>query len=138
MERIRQQISYRLFSAGLFLDRANWLSQNEASRNQPGVGDIEDFDGKSFRFSVHGAADLKMDGRVEDLEINISGAGEADTRKLKAKNVEVRISGAGEAKVFADESLRGRISGVGSLTYWGDPEEKDTSVSGIGSIKHKK
>jgi phosphate-selective porin OprO/OprP len=46
-----------LFSAGLFLDRANWLSQNDASRNQPGVGDIEDFDGgtiRAFRFGLNG------------------------------------------------------------------------------------
>ena len=46
-----------LFSAGLFLDRANWLSQNDASRSQPGVGDIEEFDGgtiRAFRFGLNG------------------------------------------------------------------------------------
>ena len=46
-----------LFSAGLFLDRANWLSQNDASRNQPGVGDLEEFDGgtiRAFRFGLNG------------------------------------------------------------------------------------
>ena len=46
-----------LFSAGLFLDRANWISQNDASRNQPGVGEIEDFDGgtiRAFRFGLNG------------------------------------------------------------------------------------
>jgi phosphate-selective porin OprO/OprP len=50
-----------LFSAGLFLDRANWLSQNDASRNQPGVGDIEDFDGgtiRAFRFGLNGQINL--------------------------------------------------------------------------------
>jgi phosphate-selective porin OprO/OprP len=44
-----------LFSAGLFLDRANWLSQNDASRNQ--VGDLEDYDGgtiRAFRFGLNG------------------------------------------------------------------------------------
>jgi phosphate-selective porin OprO/OprP len=46
-----------LFSAGVFLDRANWLSQNDASRNQPGVGDIQDYDGgtiRAFRFGLNG------------------------------------------------------------------------------------
>ena len=50
-----------LFSAGLFLDRANWLSQNDASRNQPGVGDIEDYDGgtiRAFRFGLNGQINL--------------------------------------------------------------------------------
>lgn len=44
-------------SIGLFLDRAVWLSQNEASRNQPGVGDLEDYDGgtiRAFRFGLNG------------------------------------------------------------------------------------
>jgi phosphate-selective porin OprO/OprP len=51
-----------LFSAGLFLDRANWLSQNDASRNQPGVGDIEEYDGgsiRAFRFGLNGQLNLK-------------------------------------------------------------------------------
>ena len=46
-----------LFSAGLYLDRANWLSQNDASRNQPGVGDLEEYDGgtiRAFRFGLNG------------------------------------------------------------------------------------
>jgi len=49
-----------LFSAGLFLDRANWLSQNEASRNQ--VGDLEDYDGgtiRALRFGLNGQINFK-------------------------------------------------------------------------------
>jgi phosphate-selective porin OprO/OprP len=44
-----------LFSAGLFLDRANWMSQNAASRDQ--VGDLNDYDGgtiRAFRFGLNG------------------------------------------------------------------------------------
>jgi len=44
-----------LFSAGIFLDRANWMSQNDASRNQ--VGDLGDYDGgtiRAFRFGLNG------------------------------------------------------------------------------------
>jgi phosphate-selective porin OprO/OprP len=51
-----------LFSAGLFLDRANWFSQNDASRNQPGVGDIEEYDGgtiRAFRFGLNGQLNFK-------------------------------------------------------------------------------
>ena len=51
-----------VFSSGLFLDRAKWLSQNVASKNQPGVGDLTEFDGgsiRAFRFGFNG--DLKFD-----------------------------------------------------------------------------
>ena len=103
-----------------------------------GAGDveIEDFQGKSFDFVCNGAGDLTMDGQVDELKIRISGAGDVDTRHLEAKRVDVSISGAGNAEVRASRFLKGRISGVGNLEYYGDPDEKDTRVSGIGHI-HK-
>ena len=98
---------------------------------------IHDFRGDRFRFQLSGAGNLKMDGQVDDLEIQLSGAGDVDTRRLKARRVEVSISGAGNAEVFASESLKGNVSGVGDLVYHGDPEIQETSVSGIGSIERK-
>lgn len=98
---------------------------------------IHDFRGDRFRFRLSGAGSLEMDGEVDDLEINLSGAGEVDTRRLKARRVDVRISGAGNAEVYASEGMKGRVSGLGSLTYHGDPENKETSISGLGSIEAK-
>ncbi len=98
---------------------------------------IADFDGESFDFELSGAAELDMNGSVEDLDIQVSGAGEIDTRDLKAKNVKVRISGAGNANISASESLDAQVSGVGHISYWGDPEKKRTSVSGLGKISAK-
>ena len=99
--------------------------------------EIRGFHGDSFSFDVSGAAELEMDGTVDKLDINVSGAGEIDTRELKAKAVEISVSGAGEAKVYASESFEGRVSGVGSIDYWGDPEHQRTKVSGIGDISKK-
>lgn len=95
---------------------------------------IENFDGDRFEFYVSGAAELEIDGEVDELDIQISGAGELDARDLKAKHVKVRISGAGDGELFASESIDARISGAGSLDYWGNPEHKKTKVSGVGSI----
>jgi hypothetical protein len=99
--------------------------------------EIEGYRGDSFTFDVSGAAELEMDGEVDDLDISISGAGEIDTRDLKAKSVKITVSGAGEAKVYASESFEGRVSGVGSIDYWGDPEHQKTKVSGLGDINRK-
>ena len=107
--------------------------------NIHGAGDveIEDFDGEDFEYGLSGAGNLTMDGQVDNLKIRISGAGNADTEGLRAKDVNISVSGAGNAKVYASESIRARVSGVGKVTYYGDPEERDTRVSGIGSIKRK-
>ena len=86
---------------------------------------------------MHGAGDLTMEGEVEDLKINLSGAGKVDTRQLEAQNVDVSISGVGNADVYASDSLRARVSGVGNLDYYGDPEKKKTRVSGLGRINQK-
>jgi hypothetical protein len=99
--------------------------------------EIADYRGDAFEFNVSGAAELEMDGQVDNLEINVSGAGEIDTRELKAKSVEISVSGAGEAKVYASESFEGRVSGVGSIDYWGNPKHQKTKVSGIGDINSK-
>jgi hypothetical protein len=99
--------------------------------------EITGYHGTSFEFGVSGAAELEMDGQVDNLEINVSGAGEIDTRELKAKSVEISVSGAGEAKVYASESFEGRVSGVGSIDYWGDPKHHKSKVSGMGDINSK-
>ena len=99
--------------------------------------EITRFKGDSFEFNVSGAAELEMDGEVDRLEIQVSGAGDIDTRDLLAKSVEISVSGAGEAKVYASESFNGKVSGVGSISYWGDPEHEKTRVSGMGDIDKK-
>ena len=107
--------------------------------NIHGAGDVEisDFKGDSFAYHLSGAGDLTMNGQVDNLKIRISGAGEADTRELKANNVDIAVSGAGNAEVYAAKSIKARVSGVGKVVYYGDPEEKNTDVSGIGSIKKR-
>jgi riboflavin kinase/FMN adenylyltransferase len=49
----------------------------------------------------------------------------------------VRVSGAGDADVHAEKSIEARVSGVGDITYYGDPQERDTKVSSVGSINHR-
>ncbi|MGD9547378.1 MAG: head GIN domain-containing protein [Candidatus Krumholzibacteriia bacterium] len=101
-----------------------------------GAGDVEvaDFHGDSFVFDCRGAGNLDIAGEVDRLAIDIRGAGDVNARDLKAVSVDVSIAGAGDAEVHASRSLKGRITGVGNLDYWGDPDDKDTRVSGIGGI----
>ncbi len=104
-----------------------------------GAGDvtIQGLDGDSFVFSLSGAGDVELAGQVENLKVRLSGAGDIEARDLKADRVDVQLSGAGNATVFANKSIEGRVSGVGNLTYYGDPEDRDTHVSGLGHITRK-
>jgi hypothetical protein len=99
--------------------------------------EIEDIAGDSFEFDLSGAGSLAIDGEVDELEIQLSGAGSVDARDLRARQAEVRLSGAGNATIQVTDRLRARISGVGNLTYYGDPDDRDVHVSGLGSIRRR-
>lgn len=104
-----------------------------------GAGDIviDGFSGKSFDLELRGAGDVTIDGKCDELEITLMGVGDIEARKLDAKHVDVTVTGVGDAEVTAVESIEARVSGVGDIKYWGNPESENTKVSGIGDIKRK-
>lgn len=95
---------------------------------------IRGFDGGAFDYELGGAGDLVLEGRVEELSVDLHGAGSVDARDLVAGSVEVDLSGAGSVEVHATHQFRGDLSGVGSIEVFGDPRRIRERVSGIGSI----
>lgn len=101
-----------------------------------GAGDVEitGARGPSLALRINGAGDMAVSGAVDALELTVSGAGDVKAGDLDAQDVEVRVSGAGDATVRAARSLEATVSGVGDITYLGDPAQKRTRVSGVGNI----
>jgi hypothetical protein len=82
-----------------------------------------------------GASSIKMDSLDTDkIDIVNSGVGSINAEKLKALNVKANVSGVGSITCYASEKIEGRVSGVGSLKYAGNPKHKDTKRTGVGSI----
>ncbi len=104
-----------------------------------GAADVEirDFDGERFAYALHGAGDLTIEGSVGALEVRLNGAGDVDARDLRAEDADVRLAGAGAVRVHATERFRGTVSGVGTITYYGDPQRVSERVTGIGSIRSR-
>jgi len=98
---------------------------------------VSKYRGDSLSFELAGAGTLEIDGEVGDFSVNVSGAGEVDARDLIAENVDINMSGAASADIFVTGRLDADVSGVGSVEYWGNPEKRNTQVSGIGSIKRR-
>lgn len=94
-------------------------------------------DAESFNLDFSGAGSVYLEGDCSELFVNMSGAGSLNAKKLVSNNVRIIISGASSAKVYASESLFAEVSGVGSIDYYGDPEDVDSDVSGVGSINRK-
>ncbi len=83
---------------------------------------------------LSGAGDLSADGSVKDLSLRISGFGSFDGADLFVQNADVSISGAGDAMLRVEQALDVRISGAGSVRYYGQPESVSKQISGAGNV----
>jgi hypothetical protein len=93
-------------------------------------------DATDVKVVVSGAGNVDLgSGRVEQLNVAVTGAGDVAAGKLRSDAGKVVISGAGTATVWPEKTLDVRISGVGSVRYYGDPQIIGQHVAGVGSVK---
>lgn len=101
-----------------------------------GAADIFlDLDVDELTTNVAGAANIQYKGRAGHHQADLSGASNMRAEALDTRKSRVSLSGAGSAHVFATEHLHARLSGVGSIRYYGDPAEVITERSGLGRIR---
>ena len=98
---------------------------------------IQDAQSDDLKIESMGAASIKAAGKVKSATISSSGAGDIDANRLQAEKARVTVNGAASVSVYATEQLDVSVSGVGSVTYGGDPKTVNKSVSGIGSVNRK-
>ncbi len=98
---------------------------------------ITNYSGESLDINGSGASGIKLNGKTNSLNIDISGAVGIDAKDLIAQYVSVDLSGAAGVDVYAGQELKAEISGVGSINYYGNPQIVKKEVSGLGAI-HKK
>lgn len=104
-----------------------------------GAGDIRISNVKNDKLVVSskGAARIEASGQTKYASISSTGAGKIEANKLHAESAKVTVTGAGHVDVYATRQLDATVSGVGSVTYDGDPAVVNKSVSGIGTINKK-
>ena len=81
-----------------------------------------------------GVGSISISGISDDVVIVNSGVGSINAENLKALNVKANVSGVGSITCYASERIEGKVSGVGSLKYAGNPKTKNNKRSGVGSI----
>ena len=94
-------------------------------------------DNSEFVADLSGAGSIYLTGVTDRFRADLSGAGSITAKELKAKDVRISVSGAASADVYATEYLEASVSGVGSISYYGNPVKTKTDVSGIGSISRR-
>lgn len=81
-----------------------------------------------------GAGDITITGQANEVFIKSSGAASIDAGRLIAFDATMALSGAGSGTVYASKKLKATISGVGSITYLGNPINIEKKVKGMGNI----
>lgn len=112
------------------------VDQLRLSISGAGLARLDHLQARQLSFTISGAGDGQLGGRVEDLSLQISGKGKVVADKLQASRARVSVSGIGNVVVWVTEDLTARISGIGSVDYFGSPNVL-RSVSGMGSISAK-
>jgi len=93
--------------------------------------------GHSFAVESTGAAKVFLDGNVDQLVTDMTGASKLEAESLQTKVAEISSTGASHAEVAASETLKVSITGAGKVIYSGNPPNVEKHISGAGSIRHK-
>jgi len=100
-----------------------------------GSGDVElEVAANTVDATVTGSGDIVVTGRTTNLDVKVTGSGDFDGDGLRSENTDAAVSGSGDASVYASKFLKARVNGSGDIKYDGNPEKRDTKVSGSGSI----
>lgn len=93
--------------------------------------------GPKFYFQSTGASEVNLDGTVDELLADMTGASELNAKNLQTKSAEISTTGAAEAEIAVSDSLKVSITGAGKVSYTGNPPTIEKHVTGAGSIRHK-
>lgn len=130
-----EQISAISLSGSGDVKSKNTIVAKNLKAKLSGSGDLT-LDVKATEFEAHlsGSGDVVISGSADNFISKTSGSGDVDAVNLIAKKADVSISGSGDMKVNCTENLYARVSGSGDIEYKGNPQFKDTKVSGSGEI----
>src|SRR5438034_2176479 len=93
--------------------------------------------GPRFALESTGAAEVKLDGNIDELLADMTGASELHAGGLPTKTTEISTTGAADAEIAVSETLKVAITGAGKVSYSGNPKTIEKHISGAGSIRHR-
>lgn len=92
-------------------------------------------DVEELQVEISGSGSVHLNGKTNQLQTEINGSGSLYALQLESNEADLDIGGAGNCNVNVIKTLKADISGSGSVSYSGNPQNLDTDVKGSGSIK---
>jgi Putative auto-transporter adhesin, head GIN domain len=98
---------------------------------------VKQLSGSTFALESKGASQVSLDGSVDRLLVDMTGASQLAAAGLQCKTAEISTTGAGDADVAVTDTLKVVITGAGKVAYSGNPPTIKKQITGAGSIRHK-
>lgn len=129
----------KIDNSGVANVKADSLQADELKIENSGVGSMKLHNLKATAVDVEcsGVGNVELQGTAERATLECSGVGSIKAGELKAVAVKAEVSGVGGVSCYASERLKGEVSGVGSLKYSGNPQEKKLNRTGVGKISQR-
>jgi hypothetical protein len=99
--------------------------------------DAKQLSGPRFALESRGASRVSLDGNIDELLADMTGASELAASALQTKTAEISTTGAGNAEVAVAQTLKVVITGAGKVQYSGNPPTIEKHISGAGSVRHR-
>lgn len=93
--------------------------------------------GPRFALESRGASRVSLDGHIDELLADMTGASELTASGLQTKTAEISTTGAADAEIAVADKLKVAITGAGKVRYSGNPPTIEKHITGAGSIRHK-
>jgi hypothetical protein len=104
-----------------------------------GIGSMQmqGLNGEGIDLNLHGAGFISLSGRAKWLKADLGGLGNLDAQQCNADSVDIDLSGLGNARVTARQNANLNLSGMGSVTVYGKPQNRKVAVDGLGKVSWK-
>jgi hypothetical protein len=93
--------------------------------------------GAKFAVESTGAARVTLDGSIDELLADMTGASELNAKSLQTKTAQLSTTGAADADISVSDTLKVSITGAGKVNYSGNPPTIEKHITGAGSIRHR-
>src|SRR5204863_1184994 len=97
--------------------------------------DAHQLSGPKFYLETTGASNVTLDGAVDELVANMTGASDLRAEALQTKIAELSGTRAGEARVAVSATLKVSIPATGKEQYNGKPPHTQREITGTASSR---
>jgi len=123
------------FVGNIKMNRAFTGEELEIKISGPGSFNADSLYINSLTVHSEGVASVKLSGKANIANLNLSGTGKIDAVELFSDTVYAQVNGVGTIKCNPIEYLEGNLKGIGTITYKEEPRNKNVNSAGIGRIK---